>query len=374
MTTVKGVLPYTGGVRPLPPFVMERLADGGRGLTILVLRFGALGDILRTLPAVRSIRAALPGATVAWAMDERWSVVVRGHPDIDQILALPRVGRGGTPPTALAWILRWRKTLRGTGADLVLDFHGNLRSGVAGWLSAAPVRLGHAGHQQKEGNRFFTTHRVAAGSRRVSRVTRNLALVRALGIVGDEVPEAGLVLDGVSAERARTIVRESVGGEGPYAVLSPGASRRQAYKRPPVRLLAEAVTAFDRRGIATLVVHGPGEGADAHRVVEAAPRGSRLAPPTDLRVLAALLGGARAFVGGDSGPLHLACALGCPVVGIYGPTDPVVNGPWGVPHRTVLPARAAYSGVKRKDRRLGRFDAIPSEAVASAVGELIDEP
>jgi heptosyltransferase-1 len=85
-----------------------------------------------------------------------------------------------------------------------------------------------------------------------------------------------------------------------------------------------------------------------------------------------LLRGARAFVGGDSGPLHLACAAGCPVVGIYAPTDPVVNAPWGVPHRTVFPAHAAYSGVKRKDRRLGRFDAIPPGDVASAVGDLID--
>jgi ADP-heptose:LPS heptosyltransferase len=306
-------------------------------------------------------------------MDEPWRVVLRDHPDIDEIVALPRIGSEGAPRTALAWVRRWREELRATGAELVLDFHGNLRSGVAGWLSSAPVRLGHGGHQQKEGNRLFTTHRVAAGPRRVSRVARNLALVRALGIDCDFVPDAGLVLDDGSTERARAIVGESVGPETPYAVLSPGASRRQAYKRPPVRLLAEAVTALGRRGIATLVVHGPGEEADARRVVEAAARDSRLAPPTDLRVLAALLGGARAFVGGDSGPLHLACATGCPVVGVYGPTDPVVNAPWGVPHRTVCPAGVTYSGIKRRDRRLGRFDAIPPGVVASAVGELIDE-
>jgi heptosyltransferase-1 len=372
MTTVKGALAYTGGVRPLPPFLVERLADGGRGLTVLVLRFGALGDVLRTLPPVRLIRAALPRAVLVWAVDQRWRVAIDNHPDLDEILAVPRVGRDEGEPTALEWIRRWREGLRATGADLVLDFHGNLRSGVAGWLSAAAVRLGHAGHQQKEGNHLFTTHRVAAGSRRVSRMTRNLSLVRALGIPCDELPDAGLVRDEASSERATSIVRESVGFGRPYAVLAPGASRRQAYKRPPVPLLAEAIGALEERGIMTLVVHGPGEEADARRVVEAAPGASRLAPPTDLRVLAALLGGARAFVGGDTGPLHLACATGCPVVGIYGPTDPAVNAPWGVPHRTVFPAQAAYSGVKKNDRRIGRFDAIRPGEVASAVGDLVE--
>ena len=364
---------YTGDVRPLPPIVLERLADGGRDLTVLVLRFGALGDLFRTLPPVRLIRAALPRARLVWAVDDRWRVTIEGHPDLDEILALPRIDRGERWAAVVDSMRRWRAGLRAVGADLVLDFHGNLRSGVAGWLSSAPVRLGYAGHQQKEGNRCFTTHRVEPGSHRASRMERNLSMVRALGIACDPLPDSGLVFSDASVERARGIVRESVGVYCSYAVLSPGASLTQAYKRPPVPLLAAAIEALAERGIATLVVYGPGEEADAGRVIEAAPRGSRLAPPTDLRVLAALLRGARAFVGGDTGPLHLACAVGCPVVGIYGPTDPAVNSPWGVPHRIVFPARAAYTGVKKKDRRVGRFEEISPEQVAEAVRELISE-
>jgi len=364
---------YTGAVRPLPPIVLERLADGGRDLTVLVLRFGALGDLFRTLPPVRLIRAALPRARLIWAIDDRWRVAVEGHPDLDEILALPRIHRGDRWAAVVAAIRRWRAGLRETRADLVLDFHGNLRSGVAGWLSSAPVRLGYAGHQQKEGNRCFTTHRIVPGSRRASRMERNLSLVRALGIACDGLPDSGLVFSDASLEQARDIVLGSFGTEGSYAVVSPGASRTQAYKRPPSSLLAAAIEALEEGGIATLVVHGPGEKADAERLVEAAPRGSRLAPPTDLRVLAALLRDARAFVGGDSGPLHLACAVGCPVVGIYGPTDPAVNSPWGVPHRAVFPVHAAYSGVKKKDRRVGRFEQISPGQVAEAVGELISE-
>lgn len=364
---------YTGAVRPLPPIVLERLADGGRDLTVLVLRFGALGDLFRTLPPVRLIRAALPRARLIWAVDDRWQVALEGHPDLDEILALPRIHRGDPWAAVVAKIRRWRAGLREAGADLVLDFHGNLRSGVAGWLSSAPVRLGYAGQQQKEGNRYFTTHRVAPGSRRSSRMERNLSLVRALGIACDRLPDSGLVFSDASLEQARDIVLESFGADRSYAVLSPGSSRTQSYKRPPVSLLAAAIDALEEGGVSTLVVHGPGEEADAGRLVEAAPRGSRLAPSTDLRVLAALLRDARAFVGGDSGPLHLACAVGCPVVGLYGPTDPAVNSPWGVPHRAVSPAHTAYSGVKKNDRRVGRFEQISSGQVAGAIGELLSE-
>jgi ADP-heptose:LPS heptosyltransferase len=357
----------------LPPIVLERLADGGRDLTVLVLRFGALGDLFRTLPPVRLIRAALPRARLIWAIDDRWQVALEDHPDVDKVLALPRIHRGDPWAAVVAKTRRWRAGLRKAGADLVLDFHGNLRSGVAGWLSTAPVRRGYAGHQQKEGNRCFTTHHVASGSRRTSRMERNLSLVRALGIGCDRLPDSGLVFSDASLEQAHDIVLGSFGASRSYAVLSPGSSRTQAYKRPPVSLLAAAIEALEERGVSTLVVHGPGEDAGAGRLVEAAPRGSRLAPPTDLRVLGALLRDARVFVGGDSGPLHLACAVGCPVVGLYGPTDPAVNSPWGVPHRAVFPAHAAYSGIKKRDRRVGRFEQISPEHVAGAIGELLSE-
>jgi len=194
MTTVKGAVAYTDAVRRLPPFILERLADGGRDLSVLVLRFGALGDIFRTLPAVRLVRSALPHARVTWAVDRRWRIALEGHPDLDEILDLPRFRRDEPPTGPVAWVGFWRSELRRVRANLVLDFHGNLRSGVAGRLSSAPVRIGHDGHQQKEGNRFFTTHRVEAGPRRVSRVQRNLALLKALGIPCEPLPDAGLVL------------------------------------------------------------------------------------------------------------------------------------------------------------------------------------
>ncbi|HKQ61115.1 MAG TPA: glycosyltransferase family 9 protein, partial [Candidatus Polarisedimenticolaceae bacterium] len=125
-------------------------------------------------------------------------------------------------------------------------------------------------------------------------------------------------------------------------------------------------------GWAPLVVHGPGEIDDARAVVEASEGAARLAPPTDLAQLAALIERAALFVGGDSGPLHLACAVGCPVLGIYGPTDPLVNRPWGVPFRTVAAAGRVYRGIKRVDRA-GGFDGLDAAQVVGALDALLDE-
>src|SRR6185295_1456247 len=129
---------------------------------------------------------------------------------------------------------------------------------------------------------------------------------------------------------------------------------------------AAAARQLGELGVTPLVAYGPGEDMDAARVVQASDGAAHLLPPTDLAMLAALLRRARLFCGGDSGPLHLACAAGCPVVAIYGPTDPEVNAPWGVPHRVVAPPDRVYTGIKKEDRGRG-FEGITPEAVRRAV-------
>ncbi len=121
------------------------------------------------------------------------------------------------------------------------------------------------------------------------------------------------------------------------------------------------------------MVWGPGEESDAREVVERAAPAAVLAPATGLAELAALLERARLYVGGDTGPLHLACSVRCPVLAIYGPTDPVVNGPWGVPSRTVYPEDRYYTGVKRLDRRSGGSEGVTSQQVVSAIDSLLAE-
>ncbi len=368
---------YTRGVRPFPRDFRERVERGGKDLTILVLRMGALGDVLRTLPPVRLVRAHLPQARIVWVLDDRWAPILDGHRDLDEIVPLPRSSWREASGSALALarvlpsIGRWVRKMQQSRPGLALDFHANLRSGIVGVLSGAPVRLGYAGHQQKEGNRFFTTHRVPAGSRRTSRMDRNLSLVRALGIQDRSLPRGDLPRVSENLPAAREIVSALLGSQRAYAILAPGASRRQIYKKPPAALLVAAARQLALHGIASLVPYGPGEEADANEVVRVAPPGVHRTPPTDLPVLAALLSEARLFVGGDSGPLHLACAVGCPVLGVYGPTDPVVNAPWGVPHEALSPPGRNYTGIRRKDRCSGGFAGLDPKAVEAGVDHVL---
>jgi ADP-heptose:LPS heptosyltransferase len=365
-------------VLSLPDQLVSSIAQRGRGLTFLTIRFAALGDVVRTLPAVRILKRALPESRIVWAVDQAWSVMLDGHPDLAGRAVFPRKRWDELRRSPVRWpdlpaaYREWRDELRAVEPAVVLDFHGNLRSGVTGRLSEAPVRIGYSGHQQKEGNRWFTTDHVPAGPRRTSRIDRNLDLVRALGLPVDPLPGAGLRIPDAARAAARRAVVDALGDERSYAVVAPGVSRRQAFKRPPARLLAAAARTLTDRHIAPMVVHGPGEETDARRVVQEAAGASWMAPPTDLWTLTALIEGARIFVGGDTGPLHIACGVGCPVVGVYGPTDPLVNTPWGVPFRTIHPD-VAYTGIKKIDRKLGNFGDIPASEIASTVDAFVSE-
>ena len=347
---------------------------------MLVVRLGALGDVLRTIPTVRLIRRGLPRSAIWWVVDDRWQAVLAGHPDLTGTVVLPRrewERRMRTPagwPGLLRSVGGFRRSVRAMKPDLVLDFHGNLRSGLVGRMSGASVRLGYSGHQQKEANRWLTTHRVPSGSRRTPRIERNLELLRALGLPDRPLPLGDLPLARAGSVTADSVIASIGPGSGGFAIVNPGASVAQAYKRPPAELLAVAARRLDERGAMPLVVWGPGEEQEARRVVELTAGAAMLAPPTDLATLASLLERSRLFVGGDSGPLHLACLVGCPVLALYGGTDPIVNGPWGVVSRSVFSADREYTGIKRVDRQGGGFEGVTGDQVARAVDELLAEP
>jgi ADP-heptose:LPS heptosyltransferase len=349
----------------LPAPLRATIAAGGDGLSILVLRLGAMGDVVRTLPAVRLVRRGLPRAKILWVGWEPWMVLLRGHADLSGTIAISRAAlRNRT--RVFGELSSLRDRAREARPGLVLDFHGDFRTGLIGLVSGARVRLGYSGHQQKGGNRLFTTHRVPAGPRRRSRIERNLDLVRALGLPDGPLPDAGLPIGDADRKAAEDIAR-ALSPQGAYAVLNPGASRTQQYKRPPAALFGAAARALVQAGVTPIVSSGPGEDADADRALRASEGLAKLAPATSLLELAALIAGARVFVGGDSGPLHIACGVGCPVVGLYGPTDPMVNTPWNVPFTALTRPGSTHTGIKSIDRKREGFDGLTVDEVAEAV-------
>jgi heptosyltransferase I len=308
---------------------------------ILIVRLGAMGDILHALPAVTSIRAALPEASIGWLVEENWSelLTARGHKSDPAGISAPKpvVNFIHTVNTR-----RWRKRLfhaetmeeirgdirrlRETHYDIALDFQGNAKSAIAGWLSSAPEMAGYVDPREAIA-RIFYKHTFARQGEHVIEQNHQLARQVLSGLLpGGELPLVAPQLPCDPA--ARQWVDEQIKNLGiaSFALVTPGAGWG-AKQWPPERF-GEVARALAAHNLRTLVNTAPGEEALAQRVVDASG-GTAFSIKCSIGQLIALTRRARIFIGGDTGPLHLAAALGIPVVAIFGPTDPARTGPYG---------------------------------------------
>jgi len=308
---------------------------------ILIVRLGAMGDILHALPAVTSIRAALPQASIGWLVEENWSelLTARGHKSDPAALSAPKpvVNFIHTVNTK-----RWRKRLfhgetmaeirgdirrlRETHYDIALDFQGNAKSAIAGWMSSAPEMAGYVDPREAIA-RIFYKHTFARQGEHVIEQNHQLARQALSGLLpGGKLPLVAPQLPCDPA--ARQWVDEQIKNLGiaSFALVTPGAGWG-AKQWPPERF-GEVARAMAAHNLRTLVNTAPGEEALAQRVVEASG-GTAFSIKCTIGQLIALTRRARIFIGGDTGPLHLAAAMGIPVVAIFGPTDPARTGPYG---------------------------------------------
>jgi heptosyltransferase-1 len=285
------------------------------GQRFLVVRLSSLGDLVHTIPAVAALRATFPAAQIDWVVDRRWSPLIELVTCIDQVIPLDR-----SPREVLALIARLR-SMRYTCA---LDLQGRYRSAVLGWLSGAPRRVGRAAKATREpGAALFYTERVVPTGRHIVDMTVDL-VVRA-GAQPPSVPQFPL---SVPAESLRSVHEKLARLDipGPYVVISSGGGWKSKCW-PPERFGALA-SAIDRSYHLPMIVNiAPGEEEMAREIIRMAAPAKVTALSFDIPELAALLAEARLVVAGDTGPLHLAAALGTRVVGLFGPTDPERNGP-----------------------------------------------
>ena len=340
----------------LDPTVPVSAAD-----RLLVIRLGAVGDVLRTLPALHLIRRTYTSVHVAWIVEDLSRDLLEGHPEIDQVIPFPRrefAAEARRPHRLAARLRNLGRELRRHRFTIAVDFQGSLKSGILSLLSGAKARLGFAPGHAREMSSLFANRWVRPRTRWMNRVERNLLMSEALGASGDEIimnlPETE-----AEGREAETILREVAPGGQPLVVLSPGTSRRQAYKRWPVDRFARlAARLRGRLGAIPLVAWGPGEEGMASGIVRASGGAAVLSPAIGLRALAALLRRASLFVGADTGPMHLAWGVGCPVVALFGPTDPRLNAPLG-----------EYHVVLRGDRTT---DAISTDEVFGAARDALE--
>jgi ADP-heptose:LPS heptosyltransferase len=341
---------------------------------ILVIRLGAVGDVVRTLPAAAGVRASWPRAHLAWLVEPPSASLLAGQPWLDEVIVFPRgalaTALGGVRLGAFAREGRaFLRRLREARFDLVLDFHAILKSGLLAWLSGSQRRVSYARPFAREGAALFATHRARLEPPKQSRFDRNEALLRYLGSAA-ELPARPLSVPDAALAR----IEEALGGGPAPVVIHPGTSDATPYKRWTPAGYGAVARALAAEGVPCVVTAGPAasDRETATAVLAEAGVAARPAPATPtLLDLAALFARSRLYLGADSGPMHVASAVGTPVVQLLGPTDPVENAPYpGTPSRT-LRVQIGCNPCRRGCAAATCMRLIPAAAVLAAARELL---
>jgi heptosyltransferase I len=327
----------------------------------LIVRLSAIGDTIQTMPVACALRERFPDAFLAWAVESRAAALLRGHPALDELVEIPR-GWLKSPHG----VLQLRRRLRDLHCDTTIDVQSLTKSALLAWLSGAKRRIGFGQPGGRELSRWFNNDRVNPTSVHV--VDNYLELLRPLGIESPTVrfdvpehPEDKAAVDGF----LRTL-----GMKAGFAMVTPGAgwpSKLWPTERHAavVRHLQEAWR------LPTVVVWaGESERLLADRIAAASP--ARVLPSTTLPQLAALARRARLFIGSDTGPLHLAAAVGTPCVGLYGPWPASRHGPYGP--RNIALQQLQFNGPTRRRRTASPIymESITTEMVCEACNRILD--
>ena len=339
-----------------------------------MVRLGAVGDVVRTLPAAAGLRAQWPKAYLAWLVEPASASVLRGQPWLDEVLVFPREElaralRHGRLPALARAASAFARQLRGARFDLVVDFHAILKSALLARLSGAPRRVSYARPFAREGAAWLATERARLFPPKQSRFERNEALLRFLASEV-ELPARPLTVPAAALERMRLLL----GSEPAPVVIHPGTSDATPYKRFPAAGYGAVARALAAEGVRCVVSSGPAasDREMAGAVLAAAGASARPAPATPtLLDLAALFAHARLYLGADSGPMHVASLVGTPVVQLLGPTCPIENAPYpGTPSRT-LRVSIGCNPCRRGCAAATCMRLIPAAAVLAAARELL---
>jgi lipopolysaccharide heptosyltransferase I len=293
---------------------------------ILIVKLGSIGDIVHTLPSLAAIRRSMPDAEISWIVEERSAEILRGNPMVDNLIeADTRRLRGARGLEGLFSGVGKVTELRSFTFDTALDFQGLLKSGLIARLSGARSRYGFdKGSLRESAARVFYTKTVKVPAD-VHVIRKNLSL--AAGALGIEVPDSSFEFpiatgDDHRAEAASIIKRA---GRGKFAVLNPaGGWVTKLWHPEKFGKLADSL--WKDMGLRPVVVTGPNEDALAERVAANSSSGKLILAQPGLKGFYELVRQASVYVGGDTGPTHIAVAAGAPVVGLYGPTEWWRNG------------------------------------------------
>ena len=317
---------------------------------ILIVRLSALGDIIHALPVLFALKQSLPTTAVDWLVEANYASILALVPELDRRIVV-RGTAPGASETSITFggglgYLRAMSFLRAQRYDAALDLQGLIKSAVWARASGAARVIGFARDHLREPQAasLYSETVTPPGAGHV--IDKNLAVLSAL-----DVPDTPMALR-LAPTGSTDVVAAIVAAGGPrnFIVLNPGAAWPNK-RWPADRFGAVAAGLFRRTRLRSLVTWGPSERALAESVVAASGGAASLAPATSVADLAVLMRDAAVVVSGDTGPLHIAAAMGTPLVGLYGPTWPERNGPWDPKDHVLSRADTCVCHHKRQCRR-----------------------
>jgi heptosyltransferase-1 len=347
---------------------------------LLIVRLSAMGDVIHTLPAVHALRDAFPQAHIGWLIDERWAELLcapgasrRGkrsalRPLVDEVHTV-NLKAWGRSPFSISTLQRaatvWND-IRNTRYDVAVDLQGAMRSALLARCSNARAVYGAAEPRESPASLWYTRKVIARGQHVIE---QNLSVAQAVGERGMGSPPPDISCDLPRDPQAEKRVEQRLSElrVSKFAILNPGAG--WGAKRWPAERYGEVARQLADQGVQSILNFGPGE-EELARSAEAASGAIAKAMSCTISELIALTRRAQLFIGGDTGPLHLAAALRVPVVAIFGPTDPARNGPYGT-RSIVLRSPGSITSHARRSAADQGLLTIGSDAVLRAAGNLL---
>ena len=327
---------------------------------ILLIKPSSLGDIVHAMPVCAAIRRAYPKARLTWLVKREWAGLVERIDGVDRVWPVES--------TLTGWLSQV-SALRAERFDLVVDLQGLFRSAAIGWLSGSPLCVGFA--NGREGSPWFYSRRVPVPQLEMHAVNRYLLVAKAVGAVESGAPEFRFRIPQTDHEEVDRLLSQSGITTG-MSWVAMNVSARWPTKRWPAASFAEVADRLRQEGCgAVVMIGGPDERAEV-----AAVSGMMKTPPIDLAgatavgLLPALLSRASMLITNDSGPMHVAAAVGIPVVALFGPTSVARTGPYGAGHDVLtakIPCSPCFSRTCHNALPLECLQTVSPELVLQAV-------
>ncbi len=292
-------------------------------MKILIIRLGAVGDVIRTIPVLSYLHKKLKNPEIHWIVEDRAGNLLENHPLLKKVFIIPR--------KKYYKIFKILKDIRKENFDIVLDFHGLLKSGLISFFSNCNVRIGFSKKNSKEFNWIFNNFHCEDLPEKITRIEKNFYLLKVF-LDNVKIPdklELNLNIENAKIEKIENFLKKLSFKK--FIVINPFVSKAGRYKEWPYKYFGKLIKIINKSGeIAFIITWGPDEYDKAKKIYDIAKANNVfLAPKTDMKELAVLFSKIDAVVTCDTGPMHLASLLNVPVFAIFGPSDVNINRPWG---------------------------------------------